>query len=166
MWCFFLQRIFKMPLTTSAISKKNCMYKCCFCSDQSSSILWPSSPIFPSLKIFIPETVYDGEKMDQITFFGTYSRGGQKKFLPEMIWNGKKICQFFSSISRTFLGQFDLVFWLSRWPFPRSLIKVKLKVGCLFVQLWPCSKKLKTALLQTFSTWHPNTFCPYCIILT
>ena len=24
-------------------------------------------------------------------------------------------------------------------------------------------KNLKTALIQTFSTWHPNTFCPYCI---
>ena len=24
----------------------------------------------------------------------------------------------------------------------------------------------KGALFQTFSTWHPNTFCPYCLILT
>ena len=27
-------------------------------------------------------------------------------------------------------------------------------------------KNLKTALFQTFSTWHPNTFCPYCLIST
>ena len=25
---------------------------------------------------------------------------------------------------------------------------------------------LKTALFQTLSTWHPNTFCPCCLILT
>ena len=36
----------------------------------------------------------------------------------------------------------------------------------LIDRLWPCSKNLKTALFQTFSTWHPNTFCPYCFILT
>ena len=42
--------------------------------------------------------------------------------------------------------------------------------GCLFVcsidWLSPCSRILKTALFQTFSTWHPNTFCPYRLILT
>ena len=27
-------------------------------------------------------------------------------------------------------------------------------------------QNLKTALFQTFSTWHPNTFCSYCLILT
>ena len=27
-------------------------------------------------------------------------------------------------------------------------------------------KNLKTALFQTFSTWHPNTFCPHRLILT
>ena len=58
----------------------------------------------------------------------------------------------------------------------RSLIKVKfptdqfrpaLGSGCCLIDwLWPCSKNLKTALFQTFSTWHPYTFCPYCIILT
>ena len=41
------------------------------------------------------------------------------------------------------------------------------RIMLLFVdRLWPCSKNLKTALFQTFSTWHPYTFCPYCIILT
>ena len=39
---------------------------------------------------------------------------------------------------------------------------MRLFVDCL---LSPCSKNLKTALFQTFSTWHPNTFCPYCLIL-
>ena len=29
-----------------------------------------------------------------------------------------------------------------------------------------CSNNLKTALIQIFSTWHPNTFFPYCLILT
>ena len=57
--------------------------------------------------------------------------------------------------------------------FCRSLIKVKFSTdqfrpalgsGCC--RLSPCSKNLKTALSQTFSTWHPNTFCPYCLILT
>ena len=28
--------------------------------------------------------------------------------------------------------------------------------NCLLIRLWPCSKKLK----NTFSTWHPNAFCP------
>ena len=38
---------------------------------------------------------------------------------------------------------------------------------CLFVcSIVTMLKNLKTALFQTFSTWHPNTFCPYCIILT
>ena len=27
-------------------------------------------------------------------------------------------------------------------------------------------KNLNTTLFQTFSTWHPNTSCPYCLILT
>ena len=27
-------------------------------------------------------------------------------------------------------------------------------------------QNLKTAQFQTFSTWHPNTFCSYCLILT
>ena len=56
----------------------------------------------------------------------------------------------------------------------RSLIKVKIStdkvrralgsVGCRLIVTM--LKNLKTALFQTFSTWHPNTFCPYCIILT
>ena len=55
----------------------------------------------------------------------------------------------------------------------RSLIKVKFStdqfrpaLGSRGCRLWLCSKTLKTALFQTFSTWHPNTFCPYCLILT
>ena len=36
----------------------------------------------------------------------------------------------------------------------------------LFVWSSPCYEKLKTALFQTCSTWHRNTFCPYCLILT
>ena len=58
----------------------------------------------------------------------------------------------------------------------RSLTKVKFSTdqfrpalgsgGWLIDRLWPCSKNLKTALFQTFSIWHPNTFCPYCLILT
>ena len=37
--------------------------------------------------------------------------------------------------------------------------------GCsVVVWLSPCSKTWK--LFQTFSFWHPNTFCPYCFILT
>ena len=49
----------------------------------------------------------------------------------------------------------------------RSLIKVKFSTdqvrpalgsgGCSFVNVL---KNLKTALFQTFSTWHSNTFCP------
>ena len=40
------------------------------------------------------------------------------------------------------------------------------RIMLLFDWLWPCSRNLKTALFQTFSTWHPNTFRPYCLILT
>ena len=39
--------------------------------------------------------------------------------------------------------------------------------GCLFVcSIVTMLKNLKTALFQTFSTWHPNTFYPYSLILT
>ena len=40
------------------------------------------------------------------------------------------------------------------------------RIMLLFDRLSPCSKNLKTALFKTFSTWHPNTFCLYCLILT
>ena len=59
--------------------------------------------------------------------------------------------------------------------FCRSLIKVKfllIKSDCSRIRLlfdWlivTMFKNLKTALCQTFSTWHPNTFCPYCFVLT
>ena len=56
----------------------------------------------------------------------------------------------------------------------RSLTKIKLFTdqvrpalgsgGCSVVVT--ILKNLKTALFQTFSTWHPNTFCSYCLILT
>ena len=36
----------------------------------------------------------------------------------------------------------------------------------LFVWSSPCYEKLKTALFQTFSTWHRNTFYLYYLILT
>ena len=40
------------------------------------------------------------------------------------------------------------------------------RIMLLLDRLSPCSNNLKTALFQTFLTWHPNTFCPYCLILT
>ena len=43
-------------------------------------------------------------------------------------------------------------FWTWEWP-PNILLSVYTD------QLVPG----KGALFQTFSTWHPNTFCPYCI---
>ena len=60
----------------------------------------------------------------------------------------------------------------------RSLIKVKFSTDKVRRSLGSCGcssidwlivtmlKDLKTALFQTFSTWHPNTFFPYCLILT
>ena len=60
----------------------------------------------------------------------------------------------------------------------RSLIKVKFSSDKVRRALGSCGcssinwlivtmlKNLKTALFQTFSTWHSNTFCPYCIIMT
>jgi len=39
--------------------------------------------------------------------------------------------------------------------------------GCMFNwSIVTMLKNLKTDLFQTFSTWHPNTFCPYCLTLT
>ena len=41
------------------------------------------------------------------------------------------------------------------------------RIRRLFIRLVvKCSKNLKTALFQTFSTWHPNTFWCFCVILT
>ena len=60
----------------------------------------------------------------------------------------------------------------------RSLIKVKFSSDKVRRALGSCGcssinwlivtmlKNLKTALFQTFSTWHLNTFCPYCLLLT
>ena len=60
----------------------------------------------------------------------------------------------------------------------RSLIKVKFSSDKVRRALGSCGcssidwlivtmlKNLKTALFQTFSTWHLNTSCPYCLLLT
>ena len=86
-----------------------------------------------------------------------------------------------TSVSR--LVEWCALMSIQRWcindRYCRSLIKVKFSTdqfrpalgscGCrlsVVDWLWPCSKNLKTALFQTFSTWQPNTFCPYCLILT
>ena len=66
----------------------------------------------------------------------------------------------------------SLTYKLTEKTFCRSLIKVKFSTDqfrsalgsgcCLIDRLSPCSKNLKIALFQTFSTWHPNTLCSYC----
>ena len=52
----------------------------------------------------------------------------------------------------------QILYWSSQ-----TCTRVRRLFGCLVVTML---KNLKTALFQTYSTWHPNTFCPYCLILT
>ena len=54
MGCFFCKEFSTglWPCPAPFSSKNTNLYERCFCSDHSSSTLWPSSPIFPSLFIF------------------------------------------------------------------------------------------------------------------
>ena len=62
---------------------------------------------------------WNSEKIGQIIFlapfFGVEKILAKNCFLPEMVWNGEKLVKSLfvkdqGSISRTMLGQFDLVF--------------------------------------------------------
>ena len=76
----------------------------------------------------------------------------------------KKPCSIYLPISGPPRSSWDIM--VAQAVFCRSLIKVKFFIDQVRPALgsvgWlsPCSKSLKIALFQTFSSWHPNTFYP------
>ena len=55
---------------------------------------WGGRGVWPQKNVAKKYLFWNGEEMDQITFLGTFGRGGAKKFfIPEMIRNGKKTGQ-------------------------------------------------------------------------